>query len=85
MRPALVAAVLIAAGALAAVTAGLVQPPDLEAALTDLSDTLGTWTYALVGAMAFLETGAFVGWSRRARPPSCWEAWSPPTARSASQ
>ena len=35
--------------------------PDLEAALTDLADTLGTWTYALVGALAFLETGAFVG------------------------
>jgi membrane-associated protein len=38
-----------------------VQPPDLEGALTDLSDTLGTWTYALVAALAFLETGAFVG------------------------
>jgi membrane-associated protein len=61
MRAALVAAVLLAAAAFAAVTAGFVQPPDLEAALTDLSDTLGTWTYALVGAMAFLETGAFVG------------------------
>jgi membrane protein DedA with SNARE-associated domain len=43
------------------VTAGVVQPPDLEAALTDLSETLGTWTYALVAALAFLETGAFVG------------------------
>ena len=35
--------------------------PDLEGALTDLSDTLGPWTYALVAALAFLETGAFVG------------------------
>ncbi len=60
-RAALVAAVIVAAAAFAAVTAGLVQPPDLEAALTDLSDTLGTWTYALVAALAFLETGAFVG------------------------
>jgi membrane-associated protein len=60
-RAALLAATALAAAAFAAVTAGLVQPPDLEAALTDLSDTLGPWTYALVGGLAFLETGAFVG------------------------
>ena len=60
-RGALLAAVLAAATAFAAVTAGLVQPPDLEAALTDLSNTLGTWTYGLVAGLAFLETGAFVG------------------------
>ena len=41
--------------------AGVVEPPDLEGALTDLSETLGAWTYALVGGLAFLETGAFVG------------------------
>ncbi len=58
---ALLAAAVLAAAAFAAVTAGLVRPPDLEAALTDLSDTLGPWTYALVGGLAFLETGAFVG------------------------
>jgi membrane-associated protein len=46
---------------LAAFAAGLVRPPDLEGALTDLSDTLGVWTYALVATLAFLETGAFVG------------------------
>jgi membrane protein DedA with SNARE-associated domain/membrane-associated phospholipid phosphatase len=34
---------------------------DLEQALQDISDALGAWTYALVGAFAFLETGAFVG------------------------
>jgi membrane-associated protein len=60
-RVALLAAGLVAAGAFAAVTSGLVQLPDLEAALTDLSDTLGAWTYALVAGLAFLETGAFVG------------------------
>jgi membrane protein DedA with SNARE-associated domain len=38
-----------------------VQPPDLEAAHTNLADTLGPWTYALVAGLAFLETGAFVG------------------------
>jgi membrane protein DedA with SNARE-associated domain len=40
---------------------GTVQLPDLEKALSDFSDTLGAWTYALVGGLAFLETGAFVG------------------------
>ncbi|HEV2875570.1 MAG TPA: hypothetical protein VGW14_10500, partial [Thermoleophilaceae bacterium] len=61
VRAAMLAAALVAAAAFAAVTAGLVQLPDLEAALTDLSDTLGTWTYGLVAALAFLETGACVG------------------------
>jgi membrane protein DedA with SNARE-associated domain len=58
---ALLAGGLVAAAALAAFTAGLVQPPDLEGALTDLSGTLGPWTYALVAALAFAETGAFIG------------------------
>jgi membrane protein DedA with SNARE-associated domain len=57
---------LLALGVLGAVgfalvTAGVVRLPDLEGFLTDLSDTLGSWTYALVAALAFLETGAFVG------------------------
>jgi membrane-associated protein len=60
-RTALIGAGLIAAALFAAVQAGLVQPPDLEGALTDLSDSLGAWTYALVAGLAFLETGAFVG------------------------
>ena len=44
-----------------AVGAGIVPVPDLEAALTRVSDSLGAWTYGLVAGMAFLETGAFVG------------------------
>jgi membrane protein DedA with SNARE-associated domain len=52
---------VLAAAALAALATGVVQTPDLEGALTDLSETLGPWTYALVAALAFLETGAFVG------------------------
>ena len=60
-RMALLGAGLAAAALFAAVQAGLVQAPDLEGMLTDLSDSLGAWTYALVGALAFLETGAFVG------------------------
>ena len=53
--------VALAITALALVATGTVQLPDLEHALTELSETLGTWTYALVGGLAFLETGAFVG------------------------
>src|SRR5687768_2760817 len=34
---------------------------DLQGLLEDISNTLGAWTYLLVGAFAFLETGAFVG------------------------
>ena len=34
---------------------------DLQNILEDISDTLGAWTYLLVGAFAFAETGAFVG------------------------
>src|SRR3954467_14941044 len=64
--PARVPRRLLALGVLGAfgfalVTAGVVRLPNLEGALTDLSDTLGPWTYALVAALAFLETGAFVG------------------------
>jgi membrane-associated protein len=51
----------VAAGFFALTASGVIELPDLEQALTDLSDTLGAWTYALVGALAFLETGAFVG------------------------
>lgn len=58
---ALLAVALLAALGFALTAAGVVPLPDLEAALTDLSDTLGTWTYALVAGLAFLETGAFVG------------------------
>ena len=60
-RIALVAAAAVAVLALALVLTGTVQLPSLEHALTDLADTLGAWTYALVGGLAFLETGAFVG------------------------
>jgi len=34
---------------------------DVEQLLEDLAAGLGDWTYALVGGLAFLETGAFVG------------------------
>jgi membrane-associated protein len=56
-RPIFVLPVVVAAIVLVAVF-GL---PDVEGLLTDVSDTLGAWTYVLVGGLAFLETGAFVG------------------------
>ncbi|MGV1048762.1 MAG: bifunctional DedA family/phosphatase PAP2 family protein [Solirubrobacterales bacterium] len=34
---------------------------DLQSLLEDVSETLGAWTYLLVGVFAFAETGAFVG------------------------
>lgn len=46
--------VLYAAG----VFASLPQPIEV---IARISDTLGKWTYLLVGVLAFLETGAFVG------------------------
>jgi undecaprenyl-diphosphatase len=46
---------------LIAVGVGLVSVPDPEATIRHLGSTLGPYTYALVGVMAFLETGAGVG------------------------
>ncbi|HET8813510.1 MAG TPA: bifunctional DedA family/phosphatase PAP2 family protein [Solirubrobacterales bacterium] len=34
---------------------------DLQQLLEDISNTLGAWTYLLVGVFAFAETGAFIG------------------------
>ena len=39
----------------------LIPHEDLQKMLEDVSNTLGAWTYALVGTFAFLETGAGVG------------------------
>jgi membrane protein DedA with SNARE-associated domain len=57
---------LIAGGAIVAVGSlvyglGLIHLPNLEKLLIDVGKTLGSWTYLLVGAFAFFETGAFVG------------------------
>jgi membrane protein DedA with SNARE-associated domain len=53
----------IAAGVVAGfVLIGRVVPHDaLQNALEDASNTLGSWTYLLVGVFAFVETGAFIG------------------------
>jgi membrane protein DedA with SNARE-associated domain len=57
---------LLAGGGLVVVVAlvyglGLVKLPNLENLLIDIGERLGPWTYLLVGVLAFLETGAFVG------------------------
>ena len=52
---------LVAVAGLCVYGSGVVDPPDLEQVLIDVGERLGKWTYLLVGAMAFLETGAFVG------------------------
>jgi membrane protein DedA with SNARE-associated domain/membrane-associated phospholipid phosphatase len=51
--------VVVAAAAL--IGTGVIPLPNLEKLLEDAGETLGSWTYLLVGTMAFLETGAFVG------------------------
>jgi membrane-associated protein len=43
------------------VALGAVEPPEPGTILSDASDSLGAWTYLAVPALAFLETGAFVG------------------------
>jgi membrane protein DedA with SNARE-associated domain len=55
-----IAAVAIA-GALVAYGLGLFDLPNVERTLEDAGGTLGAWTYVVVGGLAFLETGAFVG------------------------
>jgi undecaprenyl-diphosphatase len=51
--------VVIAAAVLIGV--GVIHLPNFEKLLEDAGKALGTWTYAVVGLLAFLETGAFLG------------------------
>jgi membrane protein DedA with SNARE-associated domain len=55
------AAAALACGALVVYGAGAVHLPGLDRMVATMGSTLGAYTYALVGVMAFLETGAFVG------------------------
>jgi undecaprenyl-diphosphatase len=53
---------LVAAVGLGVYASGLLdQLPDAKKVIEDLAKALGKGTYALVGLLAFLETGAFVG------------------------
>jgi undecaprenyl-diphosphatase len=56
----LVAAVAAIVGAYYLISR-VVPHDDLQRLLEDVSNTLGAWTYLLVGVFAFAETGAFVG------------------------
>jgi membrane protein DedA with SNARE-associated domain/membrane-associated phospholipid phosphatase len=56
----LLAAALVIACAIYA-SGVLSQLPDPKQLIIDIAKTLGAWTYLLVGVMAYLETGAFVG------------------------
>jgi membrane protein DedA with SNARE-associated domain len=58
-RTALAVAAALALGVYA--SGVLSQLPDPEKVIEDVAQALGQWTYVLVGTMAFLETGAFVG------------------------
>ncbi len=40
---------------------GVVHLPNFEKVLENVGSALGAWTYLVVGALAFLETGAFLG------------------------
>jgi undecaprenyl-diphosphatase len=59
-RLTIAAGVVVVAGLLLWGT-GVVEPPNLTSLIEDVGQRLGKWTYLLVGALAFLETGAFIG------------------------
>jgi membrane protein DedA with SNARE-associated domain/membrane-associated phospholipid phosphatase len=56
-----IAAVALAVGAVYFFISRQLGHLDLQSLLEDISNTLGAWTYLLVGVFAFAETGAFVG------------------------
>src|SRR4051794_20980208 len=55
------AAGVLATAAAVLVGTGVIELPNLEKLIEDVGTRLGKWTYLLVGTLAFLETGAFVG------------------------
>jgi membrane protein DedA with SNARE-associated domain/membrane-associated phospholipid phosphatase len=56
------AGALLAAAALGVYASGVLSGlPDAKTVIADIASALGPGTYALVGGLAFLETGAFVG------------------------
>jgi membrane-associated protein len=60
-RVAFVGAAIAGVGVAVALALGVVSSPNPTPALSSASDSLGEWTYLAVPALAFLETGAFVG------------------------
>lgn len=58
-RKLVVAALVVALGLYA--SGVLSDLPDVDEIISDVSETLGVWTYPIVAVIAFLETAAFVG------------------------
>jgi membrane protein DedA with SNARE-associated domain len=56
-----VVAAIAAIVALLYATGAMPDFPDVESLIEDVATTLGSWTYLLVGALAYMETAAFVG------------------------
>jgi len=56
-----VALAIVGAGVTLWATGSLPDFPDVKKLVEDVAQTLGKWTYLVVGVLAFLETGAFVG------------------------
>ena len=52
---------LVATAGFGVYASGVIHPPSLDEIILDVGQALGPYTYILVGVMAFLETGAFVG------------------------
>jgi membrane protein DedA with SNARE-associated domain len=60
-RRLLIAAIALAIAAGYYLLSRVIPHDELQQLLEDVSNTLGAWTYLLVGVFAFAETGAFVG------------------------
>jgi undecaprenyl-diphosphatase len=52
---------LVAIAAAVLIGVGVIHLPNFEKLLEDAGKALGPWTYLVVGLLAFLETGAFLG------------------------
>ena len=52
---------LVAIAAAVLIGVGVIKLPNFEHVLLDVGKALGQWTYVVVGLLAFLETGAFLG------------------------
>jgi membrane protein DedA with SNARE-associated domain/membrane-associated phospholipid phosphatase len=52
---------LVAIAAALLIGVGVIELPNFEQVLEDVGKALGPWTYLAVGVLAFLETGAFLG------------------------
>ena len=61
-RRRLILVALVVAAAIGIYASGVLEElPDAKTLIGDIAGGLGQWTYLLVGVLAFLETGAFVG------------------------